>query len=235
MAPGLIKRLTGYTGAQLFRGGSRRVGERLGIQWLIYNPVIMHYYHQVAVVDAPAVVAALDAVFPAARRWIDVGAGSGAFSAEAKRRGKVVVACEQSPVGRLYARFQGVDSRPFDLSREPHAQLDASFDLALCFEVAEHLPPPLGDRLVKYLVGLAPRIVFTAAHPGQGGYAHLNEQPREYWISRFYTAGAVLSPVLTDAVVTAFVERAVSASWLIDNSMVFVARDGPASVSSQGA
>lgn len=218
-----IRRLTGRTAEQILRGGSRRLGERLGLQWLTYNPLVIRYYHQLALADAPAVATALDEVFPATRSWVDVGAGSGAFSAEAARRGKTVSACEHSRVGRLYARRQGVDSRPFDLTREPPAVLDGPFDLAFCFEVAEHVPPALGDRLVTYLVELAPRIVFTAAHPGQGGYGHVNEQPREYWIRRFESAGTAYRPEVASAVAAAFVAHGVSAPWLTDNVMVFEA------------
>jgi hypothetical protein len=36
---------------------------------------------------------------------------------------------------------------------------------------------------------LAKIIVFTAAPPGQGGTAHLNEQPPSYWISKFQESG----------------------------------------------
>jgi hypothetical protein len=31
--------------------------------------------------------------------------------------------------------------------------------------------------------------VFTAAHPGQGGTDHVNEQPATYWIAKFAKRG----------------------------------------------
>jgi hypothetical protein len=54
-------------------------------------------------------------------------------------------------------------------------------DVALCLEVAEHLPGPLGLPLVNSLCALAPIVVFSAAIPGQGGHGHVNEQWPGYW------------------------------------------------------
>jgi hypothetical protein len=166
-----------------------RFGERRGLDWLTYNPLQLHEYHRLAVADAPAVIGAMFEVFPYAKRFADVGAGSGAFAAEVIRRGRSAAACEHARSGRLYARMQHVSSRSFDLRKDPPARLDGPFDLAYSFEVAEHCPPQLGDRLVEFLALTAPLVVFTAARPGQGGLGHVNEQEPPYWIERFATNG----------------------------------------------
>lgn len=198
------------------------LGERLGIHWLIYNPLHFLHFHEHAVANAPGVIETLLDVFPETRAMADVGAGSGAFAAEAKRRGRQVVACEHSRTGRHFALKQGVDCRTFDLNRDPPASLDPPFDLAWCFEVAEHLPPALGDKLVAFLATLAPTVVFTAAHPGQGGTGHINEQPKGYWISRFNDASFQYSDSLSTAVRDGFIRSGVPAKYLVDNVMVFV-------------
>jgi len=59
------------------------------------------------------------------------------------------------------------------------------FDLAVCLEVAEHLPPSAGPGLVELLTRAAPVVLFSAAIPGQGGNDHLNEQWPEYWRKEF--------------------------------------------------
>lgn len=59
------------------------------------------------------------------------------------------------------------------------------YSLALCLEVAEHLTPTAGDRLVRSLCGLSSLVVFSAAIPGQGGFRHINERYQSYWIERF--------------------------------------------------
>jgi SAM-dependent methyltransferase len=74
--------------------------------------------------------------------------------------------------------FQARDlSEAFSLGRQ--------FDLAICLEVAEHLPSASADGLVYSLTKLAPAILFSAAIPFQGGAGHLNEQWPSYWANVF--------------------------------------------------
>jgi hypothetical protein len=70
---------------------------------------------------------------------------------------------------------------PFDFGRR--------FDLALSLEVGEHLPPSGARPLVATLVGAAPIVAFSAAIPGQGGTAHVNEQWPSYWAELFAEHG----------------------------------------------
>ena len=62
-------------------------------------------------------------------------------------------------------------------------------DLAICVEVAEHLPESSADDLVATLVEAAPVILWSAAIPHQGGYMHINEQWPSYWAARFAEYG----------------------------------------------
>jgi SAM-dependent methyltransferase len=201
-----------------------RVGERLGVSWLTYNPLLFGWFHLVGVRIAPGLYAALLTTFPDARRVADVGAGSGAMAAQGRRLGLDVVACEHSPFGRLLARAQGVRSVPFDVTRDPPARLGPPADLVCCIEVAEHLPAELGDRLVPFLGTLGPVVLFTAATPGQGGQGHVNEQPREYWIERFARSGMTYLPEQTGRVRGALEEHLHHGPWIARNAMVFAAR-----------
>jgi hypothetical protein len=87
--------------------------------------------------------------------------------------------------------------------------------------VAEHLPPELGDALVAFLGGLGPRVLFTAAAPGQGGQGHINEQPREYWIDRFAACGMQYLPGETDRIRAALCQHLSHGRWIADNALVF--------------
>lgn len=196
-------------------------GQRLGIDWLTYNPALIRWYHARAVNDAPAVVSALEQLAPAARSFSDIGAGSAAFAAEAQRRGHRVLVCEHSRVGRWMARRQGVNSHPFDLARSPPAKLAGTSDLAYCFEVAEHVPQALADRLVAFVASQAPLVVFTAAHPGQGGLGHVNEQPQSYWVSRFEREGMRHRRDLSATMSATLASADLESRWLVDNVMVF--------------
>lgn len=200
--------------------GLSKVGEKLGLDWLVYNPLLYHSFNELAHRNAPSVLGAIAARFPEAQRYIDVGAGTGAFAAQAVKMGKTVVAIEYSPHGRAYARKQGVDVHPFDLARPTPTDVTGVFDLAYCFEIAEHLPPHLGDRLVDFLVERAPVIVFTAAHPGQMGSGHINEQPKSYWIDRFEARGAKFDNETSESLSREFSAAGVS-TWFETNIAVF--------------
>jgi hypothetical protein len=198
------------------------LGERLGHDWLIYNPGIMRIYHRLARFDAGPVAEALAAEFPTARSWADVGAGTGAFAAAARRIGRRVVGCERSRVGRLFAYFQRVPTTRFDLTQTPAVPSPGiHVDLAYCLEVAEHLDPMLGARLVEFLAATAPIVVFTAAPPGQGGAGHVNEQPRDYWVALFEAQSMGYDDERSERLADSFRARGVAASWLTDNLMVF--------------
>jgi len=195
-------------------------GERWGLPWLLYNPLVFRYYHRIALMNAPGVMQAFTEVFPQARHVVDVGAGSGGYAAEAARRGYRVVACEHARAGRALARRQGVEAHDFNLERQSPSDVSGPFDVAYSFEVAEHLPPALGDALVRYMAGLAPIVVFTAARPNQGGIGHINEQPIEYWIERFERAGHSFDEPLTRRLHAAFLAGG-AGEWLADNLAVY--------------
>ena len=199
-----------------------RLGERAGIHWMTYNPLVMQQFHDSALDNAPKVVNALQTVFPSAIRVLDVGAGSGAFAAEFLRRGRSVVACEHSQHGQKLARRQGVDCRPFDLSQTPPCAIEEKFDLVYCFEVAEHLTPDMGMKLVRFLSGFGAPIVFTAAQPGQGGTGHINEQPPSYWRERFSSVSRIWDEQRSELLSRRFkAEKA--AEWFYRNVLVFEA------------
>ncbi len=196
-----------------------RFGERTGVEFLVYNPFLFISYHGIALRYADAVTEEIAAQFPDAKTYFDVGSGSGAYAAAAKRRGFTVISCEHSRLARSIARLQGVDSRPFDLTEEIPTDVDGSYDLAVSFEVAEHLTPELGERMVDFMAGRAALIVFTAAAPGQGGHGHIHEQPREYWIERFRRHGFSHSAAESRDLSSRW-RRAEAPSWLVDNVIV---------------
>lgn len=216
---------SGMSWLKYFRLGFGRrltqIGELYHIDWLIYNPFHFFHFHDLALEDAPGVIRALNAIFPEAVRYADIGSGSGAFAAEAQRQGKEVICCEHSFWGRMLARWQKVQCLSFDLNQLPPAKLIGPFNLAYCFEVAEHLPEDLGVRLVKFVAKQAPLVVFTAAQPGQGGTGHINERPKSYWIEKFHECQMIYCDDLTQALVLHFQAQQVHSPWFANNAMVF--------------
>jgi SAM-dependent methyltransferase len=197
-----------------------RMGERLGISWLTYNPAVYWHFHWMAVYDAPRMAHAVLAEFPAATSLADVGCGTGAFAAEFARRGLRVGACEYAARGRRWARRAGIDAIPFDVSREQPSIPGAPFDIAMSLEVGEHIPPPLADTFVDFVASTGRDVVLTAAHPGQGGQGHVNEQPQSYWIQKFEQRG-LRHDAAASARIAASLRGSDASDWLFQNMMIF--------------
>lgn len=200
------------------------LGSARGLDWLTYNPIVMWEFHHHAKKDAPGLVAALRDCFPDARRYGDVGAGSGAYVAEARRQGLHAVGWEKSPTGRRLARMQGAQLLPFDLTRTPPGDVQCDFDVVFSIEVAEHLTPELGDRLVEFLVSMAPIVLFTAATPGQGGIGHINEQPHQYWHERFARCGYRVDLAASESLRAGCRRHGTNCGWLDDNAFIYRGR-----------
>jgi len=72
---------------------------------------------------------------------------------------------------------------------EAALDLDRTFDLAICLEVAEHLSPTRAHSFVRDLCTLAPLVLFSAAIPGQPGVHHINMRWQSYWADLFGQCG----------------------------------------------
>lgn len=133
--------------------------------------------------SAAAALPLLD--LPSEIEVVDVGGGEGWWGRWFLDRGSIVEVWDGADADDGYAEDFYL-RREVDL-RDPLPEGD--FDLALCLEVAEHLPPERGSSFVADLCRLAPRVVFSAAMPRQGGTGHINCQPPAYWASLFRDHG----------------------------------------------
>jgi hypothetical protein len=115
---------------------------------------------------------------------LDVGAGLGTWL-------KVCIDLGVSEV-------LGIDGEYVDMSRVviPHecflrkdltclTYSEKRYDLTICLEVAEHLPPESAVQFVDFLTSSSDVILFSAAVPFQGGQGHINERPISYWVKLF--------------------------------------------------
>ena len=119
---------------------------------------------------------------------IDFGCGLGTWLKVADQLGaNSILGIDRNYVSREQMHipsgcFLGHDlCQPLDLKKK--------FDLALCLEVAEHLPAECASQLVETLVRHSDTILFSAALPHQGGQGHLNEREFEYCIELFQNHG----------------------------------------------
>lgn len=205
---------------QVLYHGVSRFGEKIGSDALTYNYGVFLSFHRATLRNATKVADVILKQFPDIKTIADVGCGTGGYAAEFQRRGLKVLACEYAPRARRWAKKQGVNALPFDLSKSTEPMEGTPVDLAYSFEVGEHIPAQYADAFVEYLAKTGRVIVLTCAHPGQGGQGHINEQPRSYWIEKFVARGWTLDKEATEAIGDGFRERQ-TAEFLYENLMVF--------------
>lgn len=121
---------------------------------------------------------------------LDVGCGLGEWSTVEKDGWEYWGLDFGAPKEKL--RMDPARYIDFDLTQEAPLKLPNGMmkvDLALCMEVAEHLPAEHADRLVMLLCAKADIVLFSAAIPFQQGEGHVNEQWQTYWAALFQKYG----------------------------------------------
>lgn len=147
---------------------------------------------------AAKIVPAIMSMIPVAS-VVDIGCGLGAFLQTFQAHGvSDVLGVDGSWVPRSRLMIDPAAFRITDL--EVPLDLSRVFDLAVCMEVAEHLPESAAEILVASLSRHADVVLFSAAIPFQGGQHHVNERwPSwwaEHWVARGYRAIDVLRDLL---------------------------------------
>lgn len=100
-------------------------------------------------------------------------------------------------------------------------------DLVMSLEVAEHIDAQYADAIVQNMVeSIEPggTLVWTAAHPGQGGIGHINCQPKEYWIEKFVAQDLVRDEALENEIKQEMLQG-YHMGWFIMNLIVFKKRE----------
>jgi hypothetical protein len=115
---------------------------------------------------------------------IDVGCGIGDYVDGFQKLGITSAGIEGSD---NFKKFQVPGTLVFqnDLRRAIKVPNNMRFDLAMSFEVAEHIEPEYSDIYTLNLTELSDQVLITAAPPGQKGHYHVNCQPPEYWVEKF--------------------------------------------------
>lgn len=128
----------------------------------------------------PYVCNAIIKAYPAAKSIVDVGCAIGDYTRGFLDRGIVAGGIEGSSASKSYWVVPNIQI--YDL-RKLFATWE--YDLAMCFEVLEHVEPEYAGILVQNLINLSNNILVSAAPPGQLGVGHVNCQPKKYWIELF--------------------------------------------------
>jgi SAM-dependent methyltransferase len=156
---------------------------------------------------------------------VDFGCGQGAWLRVWKDLGVTkVLGVDGDYVNRQSLLIAQAEFRSHDL--QTPLDLSETFDLALCLEVAEHLPIVSAAALVQTLTRHSRLVLFSAAVPGQGGYRHINEQPYEYWRSLFARHDYCLVDIIRPRI-----QRVRSIEpWYAYNTFIFAERAASASL-----
>lgn len=150
------------------------------------------------------------------KKVIDIGCGPGIHVAAL--RGQNVEAFGYDVDARVNGKKY--------LSQVSMFELNDPADLVLCIEVAEHLPESMSDQVVESVVrNVLPggTLVWSAAHPGQGGVGHINCQPKAYWEAKLTAAGLVRD-VETERDMIKHASGGYHMGWFVQNAMVFAKR-----------
>lgn len=151
-----------------------------------YDADFYRYLASFAARSARVVVPRLTAFLPV-RSVADFGCGQGAWLSVWRDVGASIVGVDGPYVDPRRLLIEAGDFHAADLG-EP-IDLGRGFDLVQSLEVAEHLPATKAEQFVATLTAHGPRVLFSAAVPGQGGENHINEQPLDYWRAIFRKRG----------------------------------------------
>ena len=127
---------------------------------------------------------------------VDVGCGVGTWLTAFRENGVAdILGIDGEYVDRKRLQIPEECFLSMDLSN-PISQINRRFDLALCLEVAEHIPERSAGSLIDFITALSPVVFFSAAIPGQGGAGHVNEQWPDYWCRHFTDRGYQILDVI---------------------------------------
>jgi SAM-dependent methyltransferase len=152
------------------------------------------------------------------KRLVDLGAGCGVYSRLFADKGVQVVAVDGVVPPPEFSFDFPVQVR--DLTA-PFENVWGVFDLALCLEVAEHIPETLADAFLENLARFSDRLLLSAAQPNQGGHHHVNEQPKRYWVAKLAAHGFAYDRKATGRIQTALAAARPPYMWMAEQISVY--------------
>lgn len=159
---------------------------------------------------------------------LDIGCGSGDLVMRSRQVGIQAFGCDQL-ITDTYDKgwFKHHDLRmPFSPRMIEGAP--STVDLVLCWEVAEHIPEDYHTILCDTCANALHRgnkayLVWTSAHPGQGGTEHISARPATFWREEFHRRKLNFMQNITNQVVIAWQNCQTGLFWMPANVQVFEA------------
>lgn len=207
----------------MYYAARRRIGKLRGIDHIdsVYTKKYIEGETRITAPSVSHVVDTLMDVFSPSS-VVDLGCAQGNYLLNFAERGVDIFGYEGSSHAVKNALIPPDKITRQDLTKPFTAP--RQYDLAMSFEVGEHLPKSAAETFVKNIIHFSNAIAYTAAHPGQGGTDHVNEQPQAYWIGIFRKHGYEYDERTSKRLKSLFEEQN-CAWWLAKNIMVFRAEN----------
>ena len=119
-------------------------------------------------------------------RLVDLGCGCGVYSHFFRRKGTEVVSIDGVSPPAEHAFPVEIIRRDLTV---PFENEWGVFDIALCLDVAEHIPESESEIFLRNITSFGHTLLLACAPPKQGGHHHVNERPKRYWIERLEKHG----------------------------------------------
>ena len=159
------------------------------------------------------------------KRLVDLGTGCGVYAHYFSQKEVDVLAIDGviTPAEHSYP----VHIKIRDLTA-PIENVWGDFDMALCLEVAEHIPEDLADAFLSNITHFSDRLILSAAQPNQGGHHHVNEQPKRYWVGKLAQHGFAYNRRETGRIQTALAAARPPYMWMAEQISVYEKVKSPA-------
>lgn len=152
------------------------------------------------------------------KRLVDLGSGCGVYGHRFATHGVEVVSIDGVVPPPEHSYPVALHVR--DLTA-PFENVWGAFDLALCLEVAEHIPEPLAGAFLDNILRFSDRLILSAAQPNQGGHHHVNERPKRYWVAKLAEMGFAYNRRETGRLLTALTGSRPPYMWMVEQISVY--------------
>jgi SAM-dependent methyltransferase len=183
------------------------------------EPYTKEYYEAINREEAPqakAVAKKITEIYQP-KSVIDLGCGTGLYLKEFECPVKIGV---DNAYSALDCAVDGVTIYRDDLVDPIYPFLFRRYDVAICFEVLEHIEEPFAEGVVDLIVNTSDVVILTAAPPNQPGLNHVNCQPQAYWEGLFAVRGFKRN-YLNEFWIAHSAWEVPHTLWMVRNLMVF--------------
>jgi SAM-dependent methyltransferase len=182
------------------------------------EPYTREYYRAINEEEAPQAKAVADKITEiySPKSVVDIGCGTGLYLKEFTCPIKVGIDISQSALDE--AVTDGLSL--MDITNS--VVVPTMFDVAICFEVLEHIPQEDANKAVLNICMFSRIIILSAAAPNQPGLNHVNCQTQQYWEEKFGACGYHRN-YLNEFWIAHSAWTVPHTLWMVRNLMVFEA------------